>query len=317
MEELVLTSVSSTTSASANTSGNSEVADSIASDTSIVSRMKHSIVSKRSTIVDGSDLVTWVMQEEFNDQKLLFKASTDVSMISGMYIILNAENMTVAKLCPLDIFGLSYCLKISNSSYRDDGEVLVTIDFDFNFIENRPVSFRITLEDPNKHNQVIDPSIHYLPSFRLPFLVDLESCFSFAEADNPMMSPVQQYDNSIVNPFSSTVSRIGNLGTDYSVTDGSASLEVSTLVTRVPIFNYEMGSYLNNFGSRARVSSNKNFILIHEWNGERDVSEDNRTVYMRFGKRSSKVEKYNLDYRLDPLISFGTALAVLTHKLFC
>ena len=50
--------------------------------------------------------------------------------------------------------------------------------------------------------------------------------------------------------------------------------------------NTETHCYLHNFGSRVKIGSNSNFVLIADSEGECSQLEDNTRVLLRFGKVS-------------------------------
>jgi len=91
-----------------------------------------------------------------------------------------------------------------------------------------------------------------------------------------------------------------------------------SLRTRAPLWNTETGCFLHNFGSRVKRASNHNFVCIRDWNGEKDVVEEEKRVYLRFGKLLHNT--YVLDVResiVSLIVALGAVASELTTKTLC
>lgn len=284
--------------------------------------MKHCKLSGRGIVHRG--LYEVVLREESTDE-VLFIARTDIHK-SGEWRIFDKDGYDmVGQVASNSLFGLEHTI------FDMDHIEIAKIGFSTSLFSSAPVDFAC------KVGGAQPPAAAY-PSFNSSSVNPTPNCFLHCASDSSFMDVGDTLPNCYTDSFLRDLSmpvQPGNVADDdrmsdatgkgmsysnvksttYQSADDASCSDQLTLTTRPPKYNTATQSYLHNFGSRVKLSNHNNFILIKQWDGENDRGEDNRYVYMRFGRNHGA--NWTLDFReneFSAVVAMGIACSVLSDK---
>ncbi len=289
--------------------------------------------------VDSRGSLKISMVEEFsNDLKII--ANSDILLETGTFTFTDPNGKYLGKLENSNITGLSYGL------YGEDGTLIATCRYEISLI-SKPIYFEVDVIDPYMTpNDEILWRIHSNPSFSCfadpsgpESEMDINTGHLFMglpptsrQAWSPTKSTTEE-DDEIKEEYtkyedhSTATTKEEEEDIEVNLTATKSSLG-ALWVTRRPSYNHETRCYLHNFGSRVKLASNNNFVMVNKNEGDSSIEDDTKRVLIRFGKIAEwrqfgpimscpAGQQYVLDYRrseVPRLLAIAIALSTLTPK---